>query len=114
VTKQAQALFTNALTDAFGRHTWQQSRSGEVKTCREREKHDMTACFEGMCWPMSKTRTALQADERAFQESSFSLSFCLTLLVHQRVRLAADGVTQSRRQGRRIAGRERVISTILC
>jgi pimeloyl-ACP methyl ester carboxylesterase len=27
--------------------TWQQSRSGEVKTCREREEHDMTAWSEG-------------------------------------------------------------------
>ncbi len=42
---------------------------------------------------MRKTRTALQADERWLHESSFSLSFCLTVLVYQPVRLAADGVT---------------------
>ncbi len=34
---------------------------------------------------MSKTRTALQADERRLQESSFFLSFCLTVLVSQKV-----------------------------
>jgi len=38
---------------------------------------------------MRKTRTALLADERLLQESSFSLSFCLTVLVSQPVRLAA-------------------------
>jgi hypothetical protein len=38
---------------------------------------------------MSKTRTALQADERLLPESSFSLSFCLTVLVYQSVRLVA-------------------------
>ncbi len=38
---------------------------------------------------MSKTRTALQADERLLHESSFCLSFCLTVLVSQPVRLAA-------------------------
>jgi hypothetical protein len=38
---------------------------------------------------MRKTRAALQTDERWLQESSFSLSFCLTVLVHQPVRLAA-------------------------
>ncbi len=38
---------------------------------------------------MRKTRTALQADERWLQESSFSLSFCLTVLLYQPVRLAA-------------------------
>ncbi len=38
---------------------------------------------------MRKTRTALQADDRLLHESSFSLSFCLTVLVYQPVRLAA-------------------------
>ncbi len=38
---------------------------------------------------MSKTRTALLADERWLHESWFSLSFCLTVLVYQPVRLAA-------------------------
>ena len=38
---------------------------------------------------MRKTRTALQADERLLHESSFSLSFCLTVLVSQPVRLTA-------------------------
>ncbi len=38
---------------------------------------------------MKKTRTALQADERWLHESSFSLSFCLTVLVYQLVRPAA-------------------------
>jgi len=38
---------------------------------------------------MSKMRSALQADERSLHESSFSLSFCLTILVYQPVRLAA-------------------------
>ena len=38
---------------------------------------------------MRKTRTALQADERLLHESSFFLSFCLTVLVYQPVRLAA-------------------------
>jgi len=49
---------------------------------------------------MRKTRTALLADERLLHESWFSLSFCLTVLVYQPVRLAADGVTLSKRQGR--------------
>jgi hypothetical protein len=38
---------------------------------------------------MSKTRTALQADENLLHESSFCLSYCLTVLVHQSVRLVA-------------------------
>jgi hypothetical protein len=38
---------------------------------------------------MRKTRTALQADDRFLHESSFSLSFCLTVLVYQPVRLTA-------------------------
>jgi hypothetical protein len=38
---------------------------------------------------MRKTRTALQADERLLHESSFSLSFCPTVLVYLPVRLAA-------------------------
>ena len=38
---------------------------------------------------MRKTRTALLADERWLHESWFSLSFCLTVLVYQPVRLAA-------------------------
>jgi hypothetical protein len=38
---------------------------------------------------MRKTRTALQADERWLHESSFSPSFCPTVLVYQPVRLTA-------------------------
>jgi hypothetical protein len=52
---------------------------------------------------MRKTRTALQADERLLHASSCSLSFYLT--VYQPVRLAADGVTLSRRQGRLMSSR---------
>ena len=44
---------------------------------------------QGKRWPMRKTRTALQADERSLHDSSFSLSFCLTVLVSQPARLAA-------------------------
>src|SRR6266567_3860502 len=45
--------------------------------------------LKGMCRPMRKTRTALQADDRLLHESSFSLSFCLTVLASQPVRLTA-------------------------
>ncbi len=38
---------------------------------------------------MRKTRTVLQAEESLLHESWFSLSFCLTVLVSQPVRLAA-------------------------
>jgi len=54
---------------------------------------------------MSKTRTALQADEILLHESSFCLSCCLTVLVYRPVRLVADGVTLSRRQGRLMSSR---------
>jgi hypothetical protein len=39
----------------------------------------------GKCWPMSKTRTARQADERWLHESSFSLLFCLRFALREMV-----------------------------